>query len=267
MLANRDIAFSIFFHGALVLLAVLWKPEMRPSPINLQPLPVELVPISELTKLMRKPVDVEKEEPEKAKDPVKKEVEAKPKPSVQQPQEVKPIKQVTADKDLVPDIKQTAEKQTVENTKVETPVKDLVVEPEPPKKPIFDISQVRLLLDKTPDDPVSDQPDMETSEPLTLSEIDSFRAQIKRCWSVPAGAQNGETLIIRVKLSLTSAGMISSGPVVVNREQMGNPFFVAAAESVLRAISRCQPFTMPVEKFKSWRDLDLTFDPSQMLGG
>ena len=263
MMANRDIAFSIFFHGAIVLLAVLWKPEMRPSPVNLQPLPVELVPISELTKLLRKPVEVEKEEPVTAK----KEVEEKPKVSVKQPQEVKPVIEEPVEKDLVPKIKPVEKKQTVEEKKKEKPVEDVIVEPEPPKKQIFDLSQVRLLLDKTPDEPAAQETGAETSEPLSLSEVDSFRAQIRRCWSVPAGAQNGETLVVRVKLSLTAAGMIASGPVVVNREQMGNPFFVAAAESVLRAINRCQPFVLPVEKFKSWQDLDLTFDPSQMLGG
>jgi hypothetical protein len=60
--------------------------------------------------------------------------------------------------------------------------------------------------------------------------------------------------------------MISAGPIVVNRSQLGDPFFRAAAESVLRAIRRCQPFNMPVEKYKSWRDIELTFDPRKMLG-
>jgi hypothetical protein len=48
---------------------------------------------------------------------------------------------------------------------------------------------------------------------------------------------------------------------------LGDPFFRAAAESVLRAIRRCQPFNMPVEKYASWRNIELTFDPSRMLGG
>ena len=100
-----------------------------------------------------------------------------------------------------------------------------------------------------------------------LNEVDAFREQMRRCWSPPAGAKQAENLVVRVRLSLTPSGAISAGPVVVNRSLLGDPFFRAAAESVLRAIRRCQPFSMPAEKYASWRNIELTFDPRRMLGG
>jgi hypothetical protein len=100
-----------------------------------------------------------------------------------------------------------------------------------------------------------------------LNEIDAFRAQMRRCWNPPSGARNAEDLIVQVRVSLAPNGMISAGPKVMNRAQLGDPFFRAAAESVLRAIRRCQPFKMPPEKYAAWRDIELKFDPGKMLGG
>ena len=71
---------------------------------------------------------------------------------------------------------------------------------------------------------------------VDLNEVDAFRAQMRRCWSPPAGAKQAENLVVQVRLSLTPGGLISAGPVVVNRRLLGDPFFRAAAESVLRAI-------------------------------
>ena len=78
---------------------------------------------------------------------------------------------------------------------------------------------------------------------LTLNEIDAFRTQMRRCWNPPSGARNAEDLIVQ-GVSLAPNGMISAGPKVMNRTQLGDRFR-AAAESVLRAIRRCQPFEMP----------------------
>ena len=89
---------------------------------------------------------------------------------------------------------------------------------------------------------------------------------MQRCWSVPAGARHAEALVVRVRLSLTREGTIDKGPFVVNRARLGDRYFKAAAESVLRALQRCQPFKMPQDKYEVWRELELNFDPSAMLG-
>ncbi len=128
---------------------------------------------------------------------------------------------------------------------------------------------MQALLDKTPDEvapPVVEKPIAEY-EKLSLSEIDAFRAQMKQCWTVPAGAANADDLAVRVSLGLNLDGSLASGPFVVNKGRIGDPYFRAAAESVLRAIRRCQPFQMPADKYRSWQKMELNFDPKKMFGG
>ncbi|MBE8220024.1 MAG: cell envelope integrity protein TolA [Alphaproteobacteria bacterium] len=143
----------------------------------------------------------------------------------------------------------------------------------------LDIGAVRALLNKTPDIATAPTPPQnnETANNgtqgadivnarLTDNELNVFRAQMQKCWSPPAGARDANSLVVVVRLSLDQQGRLLRKPRVINRERLQDPYFVAAAESVLRAIGRCQPFTMPPDKYAAWRDLELTFDPSKMLG-
>ena len=140
----------------------------------------------------------------------------------------------------------------------------------PERKPLLDTAAVQALLDKTPDLPEPTPPkpvaDLPPGERMSLSEIDAFRAQIRACWSVPAGAKNAESLVVRVRVQLDTSGRPIAKK-VINRAQLTDSFFLSAAESVLRAIERCQPYKMPPEKYESWREMELNFDPSKMLNG
>ncbi len=174
------------------------------------------------------------------------------------------------------------EKQPVKKTEAKEEFVNLVAAPRPmprperrqtektaPEKSFLDTAAVQALLDKTPDEvapPVVEKPIAEY-EKLSLSEIDAFRAQMKQCWTVPAGAANADDLAVRVSLGLNLDGSLASGPFVVNKGRIGDPYFRAAAESVLRAIRRCQPFQMPADKYRSWQKMELNFDPKKMFGG
>lgn len=140
----------------------------------------------------------------------------------------------------------------------------------PERKPLLDTAAVQALLDKTPDLPEPTPPKpvayLPPGERMSLSEIDAFRAQIRACWSVPAGAKNAESLVVRVRVQLDTSGRPIAKK-VINRAQLTDSFFLSAAESVLRAIERCQPYKMPPEKYESWREMELNFDPSKMLNG
>ena len=140
----------------------------------------------------------------------------------------------------------------------------------PERKPLLDTTAVQALLDKTPDLPEPTPPkplaNLPPGERMSLSEIDAFRAQIRACWSVPAGAKNAENLLVRVRVQLDPSGRPIAKK-IINRAQLTDSFFLSAAESVLRAIERCQPYKMPPEKYESWREMELNFDPSKMLNG
>ena len=159
--------------------------------------------------------------------------------------------------------------------------------PEPPRDaPEFDPTRIAALLDQTPDEepareqaaeiPPEEMPPVITrtaptqNRPLTISEIDAFRAQIERCWSVPAGAVDAENLVVTLQIFLNPDGTLAGSPTIMEQTRMNRPgqeFFRAAAESALRAVLKCEPYGMlPVESYELWQEIELKFDPIAMLG-
>jgi hypothetical protein len=159
--------------------------------------------------------------------------------------------------------------------------------PKKPKKPEFDPGRIAALLDKRKkseapsekEKPAFDLPKLRasTSDPastlvtrLTISEIDYLRQQIQRCWSVPAGARDAEDLVVRLRIALNPDGGLRGSPEIIDAERMGRPgeeFFRAAAESARRAVIQCAPYEMPRDKYDRWRDIEITFNPRDMLDG
>lgn len=100
---------------------------------------------------------------------------------------------------------------------------------------------------------------------MSQSEIDALRGQISRCWNPPAGAAGAGDLTVKLKFSLTIAGEIDREPSVINSSS--NPTFGIAAESARRAVLRCAPYSLPAAKYEAWREVEIEFDPRELLGG
>lgn len=266
---RADLVSSLVLHIAIILLVAFWAPRVPPSMLQDTSLPIDIITIDEFTQLQEKATPQDK-----SKDQALSKVAPRP--------EVREVAPPAPDASAA---MPTLSEKAPDTAAIDTPAKPApvfkvrraapVARPsfrEPKPAPLLDVGRVQALLDKTPDAvPISDdtlvlEENAEIGEKLTLNEIDAFRLQMRQCWSPPAGARRAEDLRVNVRLSLSPSGAILAGPVVVNRGQLGDPFFRAAAESVLRAIRRCQPFTMPVEKYASWRDIELIFDPRKMLG-
>ena len=277
---QKELGFSISLHMLVLLAGIVYLPTPHEFLVPENALPVELMSIEEFTRLSQPEQEPQKVQAEPEKTPPKAAVKPKPTPKqevIAAPPPVKPAS--PAD---MPPLQDTKDKSTVEpEPKAETFV-NLVAQPRPMARPVpvppepepvktfLDTRALQALLDKTPDEPqpapAASDP-VELSEPLSLSEIDAFRAQMKSCWSVPVGAANADDLAVRVELGLNPDGSLVYGPFVVDKSRISDPYFRAAAESVLRAIRRCQPFTMPADKYRSWQRLELNFDPKQMFGG
>ena len=104
---------------------------------------------------------------------------------------------------------------------------------------------------------------------LSLSEEDALRAQIFGCWSVPLGLPYEKNLLVRVKLRLKQDGTILKSE-ILDHERMNTPgqaFYKILAESALRAVRICQPLKVPPTGYERWKDLQLNFDPTEMLKG
>jgi outer membrane biosynthesis protein TonB len=160
--------------------------------------------------------------------------------------------------------------------KAETPLPPR--KPEPPKpQPKFDAHRIAALLDKrdpqrhsVTGDTLSHTPSLGTSTgraaSLSQSEIDALRARIQQCWNPPAGLADARDLIVVVRIRFNQDGSLSAEPTLSN--SVSHPTFQIAAESALRAVRRCAPYSfMPIAKYDIWKDVEVTFDPRDMFRG
>jgi len=215
-------------------------------------------------------------EPEKKK--------AEPKPPVPLPL-VKPEPKQAFAKEPEPKIDPIAEAIKKENNKkpdskpekkveVPTPQK----KPEPPKpQPKFNANQIAALLDKreaqrqsVTGTTLSNKPSLglptANAASLSQSEIDALRARIQQCWSPPAGLADARDLIVVVRIRFNQDGSLSADPTLSNSGS--HPTFHIAAESAMRAVRRCAPYSfMPIAKYDAWKDVEVTFDPRDMFRG
>ena len=104
---------------------------------------------------------------------------------------------------------------------------------------------------------------------LTLSEEDALRAQIFGCWSVPLGLPYDKDLLVRIKLNLKKDGTIMKSE-ILDHQRMNKPgqkFYKILAESALRAVRLCQPLKVPPTGYDKWKEIQLNFNPTEMLRG
>ena len=144
--------------------------------------------------------------------------------------------------------------------------------------PKFDANQVAQLLDKR--DPqrqvaaaqaVNDNTSLGAANgaqaaQLSQSEIDALRARISSCWSPPPGVDATSKLYVVLRVLFKQDGSLGHDPVLV--EATASSLGPALADSAKRALLLCQPFTMlRPEHYDQWKDMELKFDPHELLGG
>ncbi len=101
---------------------------------------------------------------------------------------------------------------------------------------------------------------------LSMSELDALRARLAQLWTPPAGARDPQELVVLVRIRLKPDGTLAAPPEVLNSGSSAH--FVAARDSARRAVIRGQPFDMlRPEHYEQWKDIEITFDPRQMLRG
>jgi len=147
------------------------------------------------------------------------------------------------------------------------------------KKEIIDADQIAALIDKAKEESAKvekrenklTQSNVKNSfaSGLTLSEEDALRAQIFGCWTVPLGLPYDDDLLVRIKLELKQDGTISKSEVLdhVRMNKPGQKFYKILAESALRAVRLCQPLRVPQTGYEKWKNIQLNFNPAEMLKG
>ena len=147
------------------------------------------------------------------------------------------------------------------------------------KEELFDTNEIAALIDKAKEEQAETmrkkdqltQSSVKNSfaQGLSLSEEDALRAQIFGCWSVPLGLPYDKNLLVRIKLKLKPDGRILKSE-ILDHARMNTPgqsFYKILAESALRAVRICQPLKVPPTGYERWKELQLNFDPTEMLKG
>ncbi len=266
----KSLFYSITFHSVMILLTVLSLPFMLREPIELPPIvSVELIQISDKTNIPYAPKarkiieETKKKEERVVSEQAPPAAKAKEKPDrIPLPNEKKEEKKIEKKKqnpeEVKPEIRQSSEFE---------------------KKEIIDTNQIAALIDKAKEIEAVEQKEKNKitqsnkknsfASGLTLSEEDALRAQIFGCWSVPLGLPYDEDLLVRIKLQLKKDGTIMKSE-ILDHERMNRPgqkFYKVLAESALRAVRLCQPLKVPPTGYEKWKDLQLNFNPVEMLKG
>ena len=111
-------------------------------------------------------------------------------------------------------------------------------------------------------------PPSESKSNLASEEIAEFKAQVSKCWVVPSGVPSTPGFDVLIRIALNPDGRLGAKPELIRGPaSTAGPLLV---ESAKQALQQCQPYgTLPAEKYKDWRILDLTFTaqgPSGLAG-
>ena len=130
------------------------------------------------------------------------------------------------------------------------PGRPKVVEPVPPEE-----------------EPPASDPTAPPGPPMTSGEQDALRVAIKKCWNLGALSSEAMRTTVTVSVFLGQDGTPDLSSLVMIGSEGGTE---ASAEKMFevarRAIARCGKagFPLPPEKYETWKELELVFDPDGM---
>lgn len=276
---TRGAYYSAGLHIAVIIFALLGLPSFfddeEPEPMVLT---VEILPISEMSNVppSQKPLAPKQEKPQPKK-------ETKPTPPTKaSPPPSEKEKLVAPEEKPKP---KEAEKKKPEPKKPEKKAEPKKAE-EKPKEDKKEAPDLNAVLEDIRNEAMSDESDKkdvkkptpvenkaisapyDPSRPLSISEMDAIRGQFVRCWRVPAGAKDDYSLKVHVNVELRADGSVASAKVALGDLARYNTdqYFQAAADSAVRAVYKCSPLkNLPADKFSTWKEMELTFDPKDLL--
>lgn len=96
----------------------------------------------------------------------------------------------------------------------------------------------------------------------------AIQRQVQPCWSPPVGAAFAEDLVVRIRVKVDADGTVRVAELLNSQGLTRSPSLEAAADSARRALMnpRCNPLTLPSDRYEYWHDLILNFDPREMFG-
>lgn len=253
---------SFVLHLAILGAGILaWLTARNNLDLPSQVIPVEMVEISDATNIRPEA----REEPKPAPEPPQEETPPAPEPEPQ-------AEAMAAPEPPPPEEKPAAQEPAP------PPPQQKPRTPTPNASTDFDRILNRVLADNRPQRTAPPAPaprgqhnqrGIGNMDAATMDIQAAMRQQMYECWNIPAGAPNAEELIVFVRIRLTPDGHLAGAPELSSETRAAmssNPYMRTAAESVLRALSICEPYQLPRDRYALWRELDMEFDPHKPLG-
>ncbi len=191
----------------------------------------------------------------------------RPEPTVEEPEEeveVAEVEEPEPAEDPEPSVEEPAE-----------PDEPEVEEPAEPEEPATQTAEVEEPTGVAEDDVLaaleaaagSDAPAAaaDPGPPMTSGERDAFRLAVQACWSVGSISTDAQQTVVTVSFELGRDGRVVGEPVLVESQGASSEEAARSAfEAARRAIVRCQGagFPLPPEKYEQWRDVLMTFNPT-----
>ncbi len=267
---------SFLFHLVIVGLVLMSPPSWRSAIVPEPYIPIELIREAELDLVTSVPAARPEPEPviEEEPDLPEPEIEEEPEP------EPEPVEPLPAPEPVAPE----PEPEPIQPEPTPEPP---APKPEP-KKPELDLDALSKLIDLEKDTERVEAPrevPSETTETadqvraaigpgdrLTATDEVKMRAAVQRCWNAGTiiGAPEPEKLVVKIDFELTRDGVLASAPRVANALQInlsGNRFWKVAEREAISAVVKCAPYDfLSPDRYETWKEFSLTFDPSQMVG-
>jgi colicin import membrane protein len=145
------------------------------------------------------------------------------------------------------------------------------------KQPAFDPDKIAALLDKrkpqrqpVAGEQINQEPALGAptgrAATLSITEIEALRQRLMQLWNPPAGVANPQDLLVKVRIRLGRDRKLAGQPQVLNSGS--SSAFEAARQSAIRALYEGQPYDMlRPENYELWKEMDITFDPRDMMRG
>lgn len=136
---------------------------------------------------------------------------------------------------------------TKENTK-KTDSKKEKPTSAPRKKTVVKVKREVLSLDRT----------------MTVSVVDALRVALTRCWNIDTTRDDLEDIRLTAHLKMLPTGVVDRIWFESESRAQTDPSYAYVLDTVKAAIRTCSPFSMlPRGEFEAWKNMTLTFYPSQ----
>jgi hypothetical protein len=102
---------------------------------------------------------------------------------------------------------------------------------------------------------------------LSSLEVDALMEQIGGCWTLPAGIDGIEDMVVRLRIQVRPDRTVQAVTIEDQSRLSRDPTFRAVAESARRAVDKCSPLNLPPDKYAAWRDIVMNFYPQYAISG